>query len=87
MQKNYFDSLPKSWSLIFIGQALQMRISWSPDEDANVQFKISLHLNMFLILNLVLMPTNDNGARSESTNHCVAPPLRAAEAALSATHK
>ena len=76
MQKNYFDSWPRSWVLLFTSEALQMRIFSSPHEYDNLRIWISLHWNMFLILKLVLMPTNDNEARSESTNHSVAPPLR-----------
>ena len=75
-RKINFDSWPRSWVLLFTSEALQMRIFSSPHEYDNLRIWISLHWNMFLILNLVLMPTNDNEARSESTNHSVAPPLR-----------
>ena len=75
VQKNYFDSWPKSWILLISSQALQMGIFLGPHKYDNALIWISLHLNMLLILNLVLMPTNDNEARSESTNHSVPPPL------------
>ena len=55
---------------------IYMGILLGPDKYDNALIWISLHLNMLLIINLVLMPTNDNEARSESTNHSVPPPLR-----------
>ena len=60
-----------------------MGILLGPDKYDNALIWISLHLNMLLILNLVLMPTNDNEARSESTN----PSTTAIEAAPAAIQK